>query len=81
MTRRGLVERASSESDGRGTDAILTAAGLEQLADAAPRHAAWVHRTFFADIDARQEGALADVLAVVYENLLREGTLPRPEVL
>ena len=81
MTRRGLVERASSESDGRGTDAILTATGWAMLQEAAPLHAAWVRRTFFGDIDGSQEGALGEVLAEVYENLLREGTLPRPEVL
>ena len=79
MARRGLVDRASSEVDGRGTDALLTSAGWERLREAAPLHAAWVRRTFFADLDAAQEGALADVLAASYESLLREGTLPSPD--
>ena len=70
-----------SETDGRGTDVTLTQAGWERLRVAAPKHAAWVRRSFFSDVDSAQEGALAEVLAAVYENLLREGTLPRPDIL
>jgi DNA-binding MarR family transcriptional regulator len=81
MTQRGLVDRAPSDTDGRGTDAVLTEAGLDALTDAAPKHAEWVRRTFFADLDDARVDALADALAVAYEGLLREGTLPRPEVL
>ncbi|MET0899980.1 MAG: MarR family winged helix-turn-helix transcriptional regulator [Mycobacterium sp.] len=78
MTRRGLVDRVPSESDGRATDALLTDAGWTTLQEAAPRHVAWVRRLFFTDITAGQEDVLADILSVVYENILREGTLPRP---
>ncbi|BBY51919.1 MarR family transcriptional regulator [Mycolicibacterium arabiense] len=81
MVRRDLVATTPSETDGRGTDVTLTTAGWDRLRDAAPRHAAWVRRSFFADVDPAQEDALAEVLAAVYENLLREGTLPRPDVL
>ena len=81
MTLRGVVTRTSSESDGRGTDVTLTTDGWERLREAAPTHAAWVRRVFFADIDAGQEADLTAVLSAVYENLLREGTLPRPEIL
>jgi DNA-binding MarR family transcriptional regulator len=79
MTARGLVDRVRSDTDGRATDAVLTPAGLAQLQAAAPRHAAWVRAAFFADLDADQESALGDALAVVYESLLRQGTLPRPD--
>lgn len=79
MTKRDLVIRASSETDGRGTDAVLTETGWAVLREAAPVHAEWVRRAFFADLDRRQEGALADVLADVYETLIREGTLPQPD--
>lgn len=79
MTKRGLVVRAASATDGRGTDAILTEQGWAVLREAAPIHAEWVRRAFFADLDARQDEALADVLGAVYESLLREGTLPRPD--
>ena len=79
MTQRGLVDRLPSDSDGRATDALLTDAGWTTLQEAAPRHVAWIRRLFFTDISDGQEDALADILSVVYENILREGTLPRPD--
>lgn len=79
MSRRNLVDREASESDGRQTLAVLTATGWKTLRAAAPKHAAWVHQAFFADLSARQETALADVLGAVYASLLREGSLPPPE--
>lgn len=78
MTRRQLVDRLQSSTDGRATDAVLTDAGWDALRAAAPLHAAWVKKLFFTDIDSTQEVELADILGVVYENILREGTLPRP---
>jgi DNA-binding MarR family transcriptional regulator len=81
MVRRDLVATSPSETDGRGTDVTLTPAGWDRLRTAAPKHAAWVRRSFFADVGHAQEDALAEMLAAVYENLLREGTLPRPDVL
>jgi DNA-binding MarR family transcriptional regulator len=79
MTDRGLVERVRSQTDGRAVDVVLTAAGWDTLRAAAPRHAARVRTLFFSDIDSRQEAQLADILATVYESILREGTLPRPD--
>lgn len=79
MTGRGLVDRVKSETDGRATDAMLTDAGWDHLRAAAPLHAAWIQKAFFADLDAQQETALADTLALVHESLVREGALPRPE--
>lgn len=79
MTQRGLVDRVPSDSDGRATDAILTDTGWATLREAAPKHVAWVRRMFFTDLSDGQEDALADILSVVYENILREGTLPRPD--
>lgn len=76
MADRDLVQRTASESDGRGTDAVLTATGWTTLEAAAVTHAAWVQRAFFAALDAGQEAALADALGAVYDNLLREGSLP-----
>ena len=78
MARRGLVERTTCDTDGRGTVVVLTDEGRDRLAGAAPVHAEWVHRAFFADPE--HEDALADVLALVHEGLLREGTLPRPDL-
>lgn len=78
MATRDLVERTESETDGRGTDAVLTATGWTTLKAAAPVHAAWVRRAFFADLDGQQVDALADVLAAAYATLLGEGSLPPP---
>ena len=80
MERRGVVERAVSETDGRGTMIILSAQGWALLERAAPVHAEWVRRAFFADLDPEREDTLANILDIVHEGLLREGTLPRPDV-
>ena len=80
MSRRGLVERRPSESDGRATDVVLTAAGRHAFESAAPQHAAWVATSFFSDLDTDQQDQLADILGVVYESILRHGTLPRPDL-
>jgi DNA-binding MarR family transcriptional regulator len=79
MADRGLVDRVRSQTDGRATDVVLTAAGWDMLRAAAPLHAQRVRSLFFSDIDSRQEAQLADILATVYESILREGTLPRPD--
>ncbi|WP_234817778.1 MarR family winged helix-turn-helix transcriptional regulator [Mycolicibacterium sphagni] len=79
MTGRGLVDRVRSESDGRAVDVVLTDAGWDQLRAAAPLHAEWVRTLFFSDLDSRRESQLADILATVYDSLVREGTLPRPD--
>jgi DNA-binding MarR family transcriptional regulator len=79
MASRDLVERTASATDGRGTDAVLTATGWTTLQAAAPKHAAWVRRAFFDDLGAEREAALADVLGAAYDTLLREGSLPPPD--
>ena len=47
MTKRSLVQRITSESDRRATDAVLTPAGWDVLRAAAPRHVAWVRQHLF----------------------------------
>jgi DNA-binding MarR family transcriptional regulator len=79
MTTRGLVERTRSAADGRATDAVLTDTGWATLSAAAPKHVAWVRTLFFEGITAEQETQLADILATVYDNILAEGTLPKPD--
>jgi DNA-binding MarR family transcriptional regulator len=80
MSKRGLVARVRSEIDGRATDAVLTDLGWGSLKACAPRHVDWVRRLFFTDLDAKQETELAEILSVIYETIIREGTLPRPEL-
>lgn len=79
MTGRGLVERARSETDRRAIQVVLSDTGWDVLRSAAPLHAAWVKSLFFSGLDAQQEKDLADILAVVYDSILRAGTLPRPD--
>lgn len=79
MENRRLVERVASESDGRATDAKLTAQGWRLLQRAAPEHVAWVRSLFFSDLDDASADKLADLLGEVYETILRNGTLPRPD--
>ncbi|WP_197381446.1 MarR family winged helix-turn-helix transcriptional regulator [Mycolicibacterium mengxianglii] len=79
MDSRGLIDRLPSEDDGRATDVALTEEGWQQLLAAAPKHAMWVKQMFFSDVDRGQEAALADILATVYDTILRRGTLPPPD--
>jgi DNA-binding MarR family transcriptional regulator len=79
MTGRGLVDRVRSDTDGRATDVVLSDAGWDTLRSAAPLHAERIRALFFADLDPRKEAQLADILATVYDSILREGTLPQPD--
>ncbi|WP_307789335.1 MarR family winged helix-turn-helix transcriptional regulator [Mycolicibacterium baixiangningiae] len=80
MSRRGLVERLESDGDRRATDVVLTDHGRREFEAAAPGHAAWVKELFFADLTPAQDRALAEILEVAYESILRHGTLPRPDL-
>ena len=79
MAKRGFVDRVQSDVDGRATDAVLTDEGWKTLRAAAPKHVAWIRRLFFSDLSDGRAGELADLLARVYESVVREGTLPTPE--
>jgi len=57
MQKDGLVERLRCASDGRGTFATLTPAGLRQLRSAYPTHLRGV-RTWFADLLDDEEAAV-----------------------
>jgi DNA-binding MarR family transcriptional regulator len=80
MVRRGFVDRLPSATDGRATDAALTDAGWKAFRSAVPKHAAWVKRLFFTDLNRGQERALAEILTAVYETILRNGSLPPPGI-
>ncbi len=80
MAGRGFVDRVQSDTDGRATDALLTDAGLKTLRTAAPKHVAWVRTLFFSDLDGDRVEELGDLLDEVYQTILREGTLPTPDL-
>jgi DNA-binding MarR family transcriptional regulator len=62
LTADGLVSRLKCASDARGYFAVLTAGGLERLADATPGHLAAVRRFFLASFTAPELETLAELL-------------------
>ncbi|GAA4564173.1 MarR family transcriptional regulator [Micromonospora coerulea] len=61
MQRRGLVTRQSCPDDRRGSEAVLTAAGLLALRDAAPHHLASVRTHLMDDLDDAEVACLTRV--------------------
>jgi DNA-binding MarR family transcriptional regulator len=61
MVKRGLVARQACPDDGRGQEAVLTAAGLAALRDAAPAHLATVRASFIDDLDDAEIATLTRV--------------------
>jgi DNA-binding MarR family transcriptional regulator len=61
MVKRGLVVRQACPDDGRGQEAVLTAAGLNALREAAPAHLATVRACFIDDLDAAEIATLTRV--------------------
>lgn len=79
MERRELVRRERSSADGRATDAVLTPTGRQALLAATPGHVALVKRLYFDGLPDALLPGLTEALNAVHEQVLAEGTLPRPE--
>ena len=79
MQARELVQRERSAADGRATDAVLTTAGRMALDAATPGHVELVKRLFFDGLSPDLLDGLTRALHAVHEQVLTEGTLPRPE--
>ena len=78
MEARALVRRERSVADGRATDAVLTTAGKRAVRAATPGHVALVKRLFFDGLPDDLLPGLTQALEAVHEQVLAEGTLPRP---
>ena len=78
MSARELVDLSPSTTDRRATEAVLTEAGRTVLLAATPGHSALVRRMFFDGLDDDLVPALHRALTQVHEQVLAEGTLPRP---
>jgi DNA-binding MarR family transcriptional regulator len=63
LVRSGLVERQQCPSDRRGSNAVLTDAGLRRLQDAAPTHVRGVRAHFVDQLSARDLTHLASALS------------------
>ncbi|MER7168617.1 MarR family transcriptional regulator [Micromonospora sp. NPDC000207] len=61
MQRRGLVARQSCPDDRRGSEAVLTAAGLLTLREAAPHHLTSVRHHLIDDLDDAEIACLTRV--------------------
>lgn len=74
LVREGLVERTSCPNDARGTNAVLTDAGLDRLRRAAPTHLRGVSE----HVTSRLEDAELDQLKHLMLKLMTEPD-PLPE--
>jgi DNA-binding MarR family transcriptional regulator len=72
-TKRGLAVREPDPDDGRGSRAVLTAAGLETLRRATPGHAASVRKLFFGSINDDDLACVEGVFTRLRESLQRNG--------
>ncbi|WP_433392535.1 MarR family winged helix-turn-helix transcriptional regulator [Micromonospora sp. KLBMP9576] len=61
MQRRGLVARESCPDDRRGSEAVLTAAGLLALREAAPHHLRSVRERLMDDLDDAEVACLTRI--------------------
>ncbi|GIJ77619.1 DNA-binding transcriptional regulator, MarR family [Micromonospora phaseoli] len=69
MQRRGLVTRAPCPDDGRGNEAVLTAAGLLTLREAAPHHLHSVRTHLMDDLDDAEVACLTRIFTRLGQRL------------
>lgn len=69
MQRRGLVERARSTDDGRGTSVALTDAGRDAIRRAAPAHVEDVRALVFDGLTAADVAAMERLATSVLHRL------------
>jgi DNA-binding MarR family transcriptional regulator len=78
MQTRSLLETSTAADDRRATDVRLTPAGWEALRVATPSHVELVKSIFLDALDGTDLEQLAGIMDRVYERLIANGTLPRP---
>jgi DNA-binding MarR family transcriptional regulator len=67
MERDGWIVRQQCPTDGRGQEAVLTAAGRAALEAAAPGHVAEVRRLVFEQLTPEQQQQLRSISSVLLE--------------
>jgi DNA-binding MarR family transcriptional regulator len=65
MVKRGLVRKQPCPDDGRGSEAVLTDAGLAQLVAAAPPHLKTVRDNFIDHLDDEELAVIGRVFAKI----------------
>jgi DNA-binding MarR family transcriptional regulator len=66
LERAGLVERVRCPSDRRGSNAVLTAAGLKRLKAAAPTHVRGVRAHFIDQLTEKDIATLETALSSIH---------------
>ncbi|MEW2501032.1 MarR family winged helix-turn-helix transcriptional regulator [Amycolatopsis sp. CA-161197] len=79
LVKRGLVEKAKCESDGRAANASLTESGRAKLAGAYPGHLARVRSHLFDHLTPEEIRGAGPILARVAAALEPDGPQPCPE--
>lgn len=74
MQRRGLVSKEPCPDDRRGSEAVLTAAGLLTLTEAAPHHLASVRTHLMDDLDDDEVACLTRIFDRLGRRLRAAGT-------
>ncbi|MGC0143016.1 MarR family winged helix-turn-helix transcriptional regulator [Pseudactinotalea sp. Z1732] len=78
MEAKGLVSRCKADGDGRGVQCVLTDAGFERLAAAAPTHVASVRRRLVDVLDDDQLDALGAAFTRIAA-VIEESTTTQPQ--
>lgn len=78
MERRGLVERTSCPSDGRGAFVDTTTEGMREIEKAAPSHVATVRRAFLDRLNESEKREFARLLALIEGNEPPKAVKPEP---
>ncbi len=76
LEEAGWVVRVACDTDGRGLDAVLTDAGLEQLRSTAPGHVEQVRELLIDPLTPEQLAALRDISETLVEHLRRTSPFP-----
>lgn len=77
LEKQGWVARTACETDGRATNATLTAAGFEKLKATAPGHVEAVREVIFDAITPTQVKQLNAALAPILESIDTERRAPK----
>lgn len=78
MEKRGLVTRQPCPADRRGSEAVLSAAGLLTLQEAAPQHAASVRKYLMDDLSESELAVLTRVFDRLGDRLVPTPTSSDP---
>jgi len=69
LEKKGLVERAACEEDGRATNAVLTEAGERAYLENRPDYERAVRETILSGLDSDEVGRLADISYAILSKL------------